>query len=1137
MKRNYLSLLLMVCMVFTALPSGVFAFDSGSVEAESAGTENEFPVIEALDAAMEQTAAPLTAAEYATNANSGTDYLISDDTTLIIMTAVGAAYWSASGGTYLDYNVKLDDDIDISEFQWTPIGSVDENGDQVPFTGSFDGGGHRLSGVNFAGNRQFSGLFDTVKNAVIKNITASGSIRITDGASDWVKSKAGIAAGFICNVTDSTIINCHSEMNVTVDIAESSAGSAAGFIAAGIAAFAGDNVIIDSCSNNGEISVRGTDLVLVGGIIADMELLTGSSSIKNCSNTGALTAEIPDSNGSFSIIMLGGIAGTKISSESDEHSNATVENCYNTGNLDAGLASIAFTGGIAGYQLGGSLDTISNCYNVGTVTSTANLVNSSAGINGTSFYESGTYSSYWKTGTADICVNDGLAFNCGTFDTEGFLDAATDKNAGSQRVEHGLRYGRNLLTALNGWVQAQPAPADYKSWVVKPGVNNGYPIFNTVENPGTVRKAALDLSIQTSDEDKLSTEGWAWYFAGNETLHYAEKTLVLSGLTLHATESIALTVPDGTTIVLADDTINTIVGGNATSDSGPASAYGVYCPGALTILGDGTLNVFSGKATCTMEEFNGYEGKSAGIYSTGNLILTGDAAINATGGEATSLYENGHSTGIMSGAVMTIQSGTIIGIGGNTAYEREGANAVSNGIFASSVKINGGTVTAYGGSDAGESCGIFTSSVEIVGGNVIAAGGSGSVDVSEGIFSFMPIKITGGVVKATGGTAKGDGTFGISMGLFSFLGIEISGGTIIATGGEASKDSYGIYTPNTVSITGGTVESTSGDTGTGSYGIYSGSENEGGAITLTITGGRVTAKNGEAPDKAAIIAFNSSSEPNSTFTLTIGSAAKPASIENATDGTNVITASRGRITSGKLLMFGGDAVVVSWKTSGGNGGGGGKGSNTPPVIKNPEVAVSNVPVVSDGHLFSDIDAHWAKEDILFVVSRGLFAGTGSDKFSPDLPITRGMLVTALGRLAQADVGNYKESSFVDVPASAYYTGYVEWAHQSGIVNGMGGGKYAPDAVITRQQMAVMIDRYAAMTGFQLPASHKENKFADGDKIRSWAKDAVERAQLAGILNGKTGNLVDPDGNATRAEVSSVLRRYIELSNANDKTNQ
>lgn len=183
----------------------------------------------------------------------------------------------------------------------------------------------------------------------------------------------------------------------------------------------------------------------------------------------------------------------------------------------------------------------------------------------------------------------------------------------------------------------------------------------------------------------------------------------------------------------------------------------------------------------------------------------------------------------------------------------------------------------------------------------------------------------------------------------------------------------------------------------------------------------------------------------------------------------------------------------------------------------------------DAPTFSDIDGHWAKDDILFVVNRGLFTGTENGRFGPDLPITRGMFVTALGRLAQAEVSGYKQSSFSDVSADAYYMGYVEWANKNSIVNGIGGGKYTPGAIITREQLAVMIDRYATAIGYQLPAVHTENTFGDGVKISSWAKDAVRRVQMAGMINGKTGNLFDPQGNATRAEVSAVLKRFIELA--------
>ncbi|MEG6523835.1 S-layer homology domain-containing protein [Desulfotomaculum sp. 1211_IL3151] len=179
-------------------------------------------------------------------------------------------------------------------------------------------------------------------------------------------------------------------------------------------------------------------------------------------------------------------------------------------------------------------------------------------------------------------------------------------------------------------------------------------------------------------------------------------------------------------------------------------------------------------------------------------------------------------------------------------------------------------------------------------------------------------------------------------------------------------------------------------------------------------------------------------------------------------------------------------------------------------------------------IFTDIASHWAKEDIEFVVSRGLFSGTSTTTFSPNTAMTRGMFVTALGRLAKADVSSYKQSSFTDVKSDAYYMSYIEWASKNNIVNGTGNGKFAPDQSITREQMAVIMQNCTKVIGFTLPTVHGENTFADSAKISAYTKDAVKQMQMAGVISGKNGNLFDPQGTATRAEASAVLRRFVEL---------
>ena len=187
---------------------------------------------------------------------------------------------------------------------------------------------------------------------------------------------------------------------------------------------------------------------------------------------------------------------------------------------------------------------------------------------------------------------------------------------------------------------------------------------------------------------------------------------------------------------------------------------------------------------------------------------------------------------------------------------------------------------------------------------------------------------------------------------------------------------------------------------------------------------------------------------------------------------------------------------------------------------------AKVPV--DIESFTDIGSHWAREDIAFVMNRGLFVGTSATTFSPDAEMTRGMFVTVMGRLANADVSSYKESSFADVNRDIYYMSYIEWASKNGIVNGIGDNKFDPDRPMTREQMAVIMQNYAKAMGFTLPEVHAANSFADDMNISNYAKEAVKQMQMAGIIKGKGDNLFDPQGTATRAEISAVLRRFIEL---------
>ncbi len=235
------------------------------------------------------------------------------------------------------------------------------------------------------------------------------------------------------------------------------------------------------------------------------------------------------------------------------------------------------------------------------------------------------------------------------------------------------------------------------------------------------------------------------------------------------------------------------------------------------------------------------------------------------------------------------------------------------------------------------------------------------------------------------------------------------------------------------------------------------------------------------------------------------------------------TPAKGEQTGNLYAVYVDDAGKVEWITRSSY-----DASLKAVVFETGHFSVYGVGYKNPTPAFTDITGHWAADNILFAASRGLLSGTSDTTFSPGTGMTRGMFVTALGRLAGINPDSYKTGKFTDVKADAYYAPYVNWAAQTGIVEGVTATTFAPDTNINREQMAVIMANYAKKLGYDLPRTLKAVTFADNANISSWAKDAVRAMQQAGILAGKNGNKFDPKGTATRAEVATVLRRFVEI---------
>ena len=177
--------------------------------------------------------------------------------------------------------------------------------------------------------------------------------------------------------------------------------------------------------------------------------------------------------------------------------------------------------------------------------------------------------------------------------------------------------------------------------------------------------------------------------------------------------------------------------------------------------------------------------------------------------------------------------------------------------------------------------------------------------------------------------------------------------------------------------------------------------------------------------------------------------------------------------------------------------------------------------------FTDIAGHWGEEAILTAVSDGLFNGTSATTFSPDDPVTRGMAVTVLGRLAGADDGG--TSSFTDVSSEAYYSGYVAWAEQLGIVSGSGDQLFEPEQNMTREELAVIIGGYAEKIGIAPATAADISSYTDADLVSNWAADGMAICCSLGVISGKEDNCLDPQGLLTRAELATMMVRLAELA--------
>lgn len=180
--------------------------------------------------------------------------------------------------------------------------------------------------------------------------------------------------------------------------------------------------------------------------------------------------------------------------------------------------------------------------------------------------------------------------------------------------------------------------------------------------------------------------------------------------------------------------------------------------------------------------------------------------------------------------------------------------------------------------------------------------------------------------------------------------------------------------------------------------------------------------------------------------------------------------------------------------------------------------------------FNDVSStDWYYDAVNFAVEKNLFQGTGANQFSPNTPMSRGMFVTVLGRIAGIDAADYTGTSFSDVSSTSYYAPYVKWAASIGVVSGTGNGKFSPDKGVSRQELTTLLHRYVTYIGgddFDKNPNSIKN-FSDWLSISSYALSPMSWAIEKGILNGSGGKLMPTEG-ATRAQVAQIFTNAYDI---------
>ena len=177
--------------------------------------------------------------------------------------------------------------------------------------------------------------------------------------------------------------------------------------------------------------------------------------------------------------------------------------------------------------------------------------------------------------------------------------------------------------------------------------------------------------------------------------------------------------------------------------------------------------------------------------------------------------------------------------------------------------------------------------------------------------------------------------------------------------------------------------------------------------------------------------------------------------------------------------------------------------------------------------FTDVSENdWFYDDVMFVLANDLMVGTSSTTFDPYGTTTRAMVATTIWRM-EGEPKPEGDNPFTDVKNGEWYTDAIVWANENGIALGYGNNLFGTNDPVTREQLAAFFYRYAKYKGYDTAVTGSLDRFNDKDNVSDWAKEAMAWAVGYGLIGGKGNNMLDPQGEATRAEFAAMLQRFCQ----------